>query len=176
MASRRCPELIDRVPAFLTDMTQGTAACGQWTAADVGDQSGRIAVITGANSGIGLEAAKVLVGHGTTVVLAGRDTGRAQAAADSISATAPAGRVEPGAVETVQLNLASLASVRQAAAEITARFPQLDLLINNAGVMMPPYQETEDGFELQFGTNHLGHLALTGWPCAACWRYRDRAW
>ena len=125
----------------------------KWTAADVGDQSGRTAVITGANSGIGLEAARVLAGRGATVVLACRDEGRAKAAAADL-----AGRP----AEIVRLDLASLASVRQAAQEISARFGRLDLLINNAGVMMPPFALTEDGFELQLGTNHLGHFALTG--------------
>jgi NAD(P)-dependent dehydrogenase (short-subunit alcohol dehydrogenase family) len=125
--------------------------------ADVGDQSGRTAVITGANSGIGFEAALALAGHGAAVVLACRDIGKANSAADRINAATPAARAE-----TVRLDLASLASVRQAAAEISERFGRLDLLINNAGLMMPPYGLTEDGFELQFGTNHLGHFALTG--------------
>jgi len=133
------------------------AGARAWTAADVGDQSGRIAVITGANSGLGLATAQVLAGHGATVVLACRDVGRGSAAAEAVTAAAPGARVE-----TVQLDLASLESVRQAGEQITARFPRLDLLINNAGVMMPPYGLTQDGFELQFGTNHLGHFALTG--------------
>jgi NAD(P)-dependent dehydrogenase (short-subunit alcohol dehydrogenase family) len=128
-----------------------------WTAADVADQTGRTAVITGGNTGIGLAAAAVLAARGATVVLACRDLGRARAAADRIVAGSAA-----ASVETVQLNLASLASVRRAAAELTERFGRLDLLINNAGVMMPPHQVTEDGFELQFGTNHIGHFALTG--------------
>jgi NAD(P)-dependent dehydrogenase (short-subunit alcohol dehydrogenase family) len=149
---------------------------GHWTAADVGDQSGRIAVITGATSGLGLETARVLAQHGATVVLAGRDQARNTAAADRIRAaeagSAQAGPVKTGpvktgptktgTVETAELDLASLESVRTAAADLVARFPRLDLLINNAGVMMPPYSLTKDGFELQFGTNHLGPFALTG--------------
>jgi NAD(P)-dependent dehydrogenase (short-subunit alcohol dehydrogenase family) len=130
---------------------------GNWTAQDVPDQSGRTIVITGANSGIGFEAAMVLAARGGTVVLAGRDADRTAAAAGRIRAGAPGANVE-----TADLDLASLESVRKAAADISARFERLDLLINNAGVMMPPYGLTKDGFELQFGTNHLGHFALTG--------------
>jgi NAD(P)-dependent dehydrogenase (short-subunit alcohol dehydrogenase family) len=127
-----------------------------WTAQDVGDQSGRVAVITGANSGLGLETARVLAQHGALVVLAGRDPGRTATAAEAI-------RTDTGAqAETAELDLASLESVRKAGADLTARFPRLDLLINNAGLMFPPYGLTKDGFELQFGTNHLGHFALTG--------------
>jgi len=137
-------------------MTQ-RGGTGQWTAADVGDQSGRIAVVTGATAGLGLETARVLAQHGATVVVAGRDQAKASAAAEVIRATRSS-----AAVETVELDLASLDSVRTAASELAARFPKLDLLINNAGVMMPPYGLTKDGFELQFGTNHLGHFALTG--------------
>ena len=135
----------------------GKSAAGKWTAQDVGDQHGRTAVITGANSGIGLEVARVLAARGAIVVLAGRDPGRIAAAADGIRAGAPDAQVE-----TVALDLASLESVRIAAADISARFGRIDLLINNAGVMFPPYMLTKDGFELQFGTNHLGHFALTG--------------
>jgi NAD(P)-dependent dehydrogenase (short-subunit alcohol dehydrogenase family) len=130
---------------------------GHWTAADVGDQSGRIAVVTGATSGLGLETARVLAQHGATVVLVGRDEAKTSAAVGVIRASQPA-----AVVQTADLDLTSLESVRVAAAELTARFPKLDLLINNAGVMMPPYSLTKDGFELQFGTNHLGHFALTG--------------
>jgi NAD(P)-dependent dehydrogenase (short-subunit alcohol dehydrogenase family) len=139
---------------------------GHWTAADVGDQSGRVAVITGATSGLGLETARVLAQHGATVVLAGRDQERTAAAAEQIRAlkasSAQRGSADTSLVETAELDLASLESVRKAAADLSARFPRLDLLINNAGVMMPPYSLTKDGFELQFGTNHLGHFALTG--------------
>ena len=128
-----------------------------WTAQDVGDQRGRVAVITGANSGLGLQTARILAEHGATVVLAGRDPGRTASAAAGIRAAQP-----DASVETAELDLASLADIRTAASDLAARFPTLDLLINNAGVMMPPYSLTKDGFELQFGTNHLGHFMLTG--------------
>jgi NAD(P)-dependent dehydrogenase (short-subunit alcohol dehydrogenase family) len=132
-------------------------ASRKWTADDVPDQHGRIVVITGANSGIGLAAARTLAARGARVVLAGRDAGRTGRAAGEIRAAA--GGAE---VETAELDLASLDSVRAAAADLAARFPRLDLLINNAGVMFTPHGLTSDGFELQFGTNHLGHFALTG--------------
>ena len=142
----------------------------RWTAADVPDQSGRTAVVTGASAGVGLETARVLAGSGATVVLACRDMRKAGQAADRILATATATAAAAGAgagpgaasVRVVHLDLASLASVRAAASEIRASCPRLDLLINNAGVMMPPYQRTADGFELTFATNHLGHFALAG--------------
>jgi len=128
-----------------------------WTAADMPAQHGRTAVVTGANTGIGFEAAVVLAQHGAATVLACRDAGKGQAAAARLAAAAPAADVS-----VVLLDLASLASVRAAAAQILARRQRLDLLINNAGLMWPPYGTTADGFELQFGTNHLGHFALTG--------------
>jgi NAD(P)-dependent dehydrogenase (short-subunit alcohol dehydrogenase family) len=134
-----------------------TQRSGKWTARDVPDQHGRIALITGANSGIGLETAKVLAARGALLVLAGRDPGRTLAAAGQVRAAAAGAKVE-----TAELDLASLDSVRAAAADIAGRFERLDLLINNAGVMFTPHQRTKDGFELQFGTNHLGHFALTG--------------
>ena len=138
-------------------MTQTSTSAGKhWTEADVPGQDGRIAVVTGANTGIGFEAARVLADRGATVVLACRNLDKAKAAVDKISATAQA------EVATVQLDLASLASVRAAAEDLRGRYERLDLLINNAGLMMPPHGRTEDGFELQFGTNHLGHFALTG--------------
>jgi NAD(P)-dependent dehydrogenase (short-subunit alcohol dehydrogenase family) len=122
---------------------------------DIPDQDGRIAVITGANSGIGLEAARELARAGARVVLACRDTGKGDAAAQAIRATVPGAELDVEA-----LDLASLDSVR-AFAERYAH-ERLDLLINNAGVMAAPYAKTADGFELQLGTNHLGHFALTG--------------
>ncbi|HEX3779590.1 MAG TPA: SDR family NAD(P)-dependent oxidoreductase [Pseudonocardiaceae bacterium] len=133
------------------------SAGNQWTAADVPDQSGRTAVITGANSGLGFEVARVLAERGATVVLACRDTDRAGRAADRIRADTP-----NADIRITQLDLASLDSVRAAAEHLGDDHPRIDLLINNAGLMMPPYGRTEDGFELQFGINHLGHFALTG--------------
>jgi NAD(P)-dependent dehydrogenase (short-subunit alcohol dehydrogenase family) len=114
-------------------------------------------VVTGANSGLGFETAQVLAGRGATVVLAVRDIEKGKRAATRMASTAP------GADVTVQpLDLTSLDSIRAAADELGARHPRIDLLINNAGVMFTPKQTTRDGFELQFGTNHLGHFALTG--------------
>ncbi|HEX7992693.1 MAG TPA: oxidoreductase [Streptosporangiaceae bacterium] len=120
---------------------------------------GRVAVITGASSGIGLETASILAGRGATVVLACRDNDKARSAADRILARTDA---DPSQVHVVRLDLASLNSVREAADQITAAFDRLDLLINNAAVMRPPYQGSADGLELTFATNHLGHFALTG--------------
>ena len=129
----------------------------KWTAADVPDQSGRVAVVTGANTGIGYEAALVLAGKGAKVVIAVRNLDKGRQALDAI-----AGK-HPGAdVSLQELDLSSLASVRAAAEALRADLPRIDLLINNAGVMYPPKQTTADGFELQFGTNHLGHFAFTG--------------
>src|ERR1700728_5488813 len=130
---------------------------GRWTAADVPDQSGRSAVVTGASGGLGLETAKVLAGRGAAVVLASRDLGKAERAADQIRSAAAG-----AAVLVVHLDLGSLASVRTAAGQINAARPSLDLLINNAGVMAIPREVTEDGFERTLATNHLGHFALTG--------------
>jgi len=130
---------------------------GRWTEADVPDQSGRTAVITGGNSGIGFEAARVLAGRGARLLLACRDLGKAHDAVIRIRATAPGADVR-----VVPLDLASLDSVRAAAGQIRSLTGGIDLLINNAGVMMPPYGRTADGFETQFGINHLGHFALTG--------------
>jgi NAD(P)-dependent dehydrogenase (short-subunit alcohol dehydrogenase family) len=138
-------------------MSQPSSTRELWTAADVPGQAGRTAVITGANSGIGFETARVLAEHGAAVILACRDAGRANDAAARIALTAP-----QATVTVVRLDLASLASVRAAADEIRASHGTLDLLINNAGLMFPPHGVTADGFELQIGTNHLGHFALTG--------------
>ena len=134
---------------------RGTA--GRWTEADVPDQSGRTAVITGGSSGIGFEAARVLAQRGARLILGCRDLGKAHDAVSRIRAAAPGADVQ-----AVPLDLASLDSVRAAAGQIRAACEGIDLLINNAGVMMPPYGRTADGFELQFGINHLGHFALTG--------------
>jgi NAD(P)-dependent dehydrogenase (short-subunit alcohol dehydrogenase family) len=129
----------------------------KWTSDDVPGQHGRLAVVTGANTGLGFETARALAAHGASVVLAVRDTDKGKAAAARIAGAAP------GANVTVQpLDLTSLESIRAAAADLRAQHPRIDLLINNAGVMLTPRQSTRDGFELQFGTNHLGHFALTG--------------
>jgi NAD(P)-dependent dehydrogenase (short-subunit alcohol dehydrogenase family) len=129
----------------------------KWTTDDVPGQQGRLAVVTGANTGLGFETARVLAARGASVVLAVRDIEKGKRAAARIADTAP------GANVTVQpLDLSSLDSIRAAADELRAKHPRIDLLINNAGVMFPPKQTTRDGFELQFGTNHLGHFALTG--------------
>ena len=128
-----------------------------WTAEQMDDQTGRVAVVTGANSGIGLEAARVLAQKGATVVFACRSPERGAAALADIRADDPA-----GSLELELLDLAGLSSVRSFAERLRARHDRLDLLVNNAGVMVPPPTKTEDGFELQFGVNHLGHFALTG--------------
>src|SRR5256886_3566616 len=129
----------------------------KWTSDDVPGQHGRLAVVTGANTGLGFETARILAARGASVVLAVRDTDKGKTAAARIAVTAP------GVNVTVQpLDLASLDSIRAAAGELRARHPRIDLLVNNAGVMFPPRQITRDGFELQLGTNHLGHFALTG--------------
>ena len=128
-----------------------------WTEKDVPDESGRVAIVTGSNTGLGYDTARVLAARGARVVMAVRDTAKGDAAAARIR------ELSKGAEVTVhELDLGSLASVRAAAAELAAAHPRIDLLINNAGVMYPPKQNTADGFELQFGTNHLGHFALTG--------------
>jgi NAD(P)-dependent dehydrogenase (short-subunit alcohol dehydrogenase family) len=129
----------------------------KWTTTDIPDQTGRTAVITGANTGLGYETARALAAKGAHVVLAVRNTDKGRAAADLIA------RVTPEASVAVQkLDLTSLESVRIAADELRSRYDGIDLLINNAGVMMTPKSTTKDGFELQFGTNHLGHFAFTG--------------
>lgn len=129
---------------------------GKWTTADIPDQTGRTAVITGANTGLGYETATALAAKGAHVVLAVRNLEKGKAAADLIA------RAYPGASVAIQeLDLSSLESIRSAADELRAKYDSIDLLINNAGVMMTPKSTTKDGFELQFGTNHLGHFALT---------------
>ncbi len=128
----------------------------KWTTADIPDQTGRAAVITGANTGLGYETAAALAAKGAHVVLAVRNLEKGKAAADLIA------RRTPGASVALQeLDLTSLESIRNAADELRSKHDQIDLLINNAGVMMTPKSHTKDGFELQFGTNHLGHFALT---------------
>lgn len=129
----------------------------KWTTAKIPDQSGRTAIVTGANTGLGLETAKALAAKGAHVILAVRNLTKGEAAVEWITRS-----VRDADLELQRLDLGSLASVREAADEIRTKHETIDLLINNAGVMTPPRETTSDGFELQFGTNHLGHFALTG--------------
>ena len=129
----------------------------KWTAADIPDQTGRVAVITGANTGLGYETALALADHGAHVVLAVRNLDKGKDAAARITAQSP-----HADVALAELDLTSLESVRAAAEQLRSAHDRIDLLINNAGVMWTPKSTTKDGFELQFGTNHLGHFAFTG--------------
>ena len=128
-----------------------------WTIWNMPDLTGKIIIVTGANSGIGYEAAKEFARKGAQVILACRSMDKAEAALVAIQAELPTAQAE-----IMPLDLASQASVRQFAAAFKAKYDQLDILVNNAGIMMVPYATTEDGFESQFATNHLGHFALTG--------------
>jgi NAD(P)-dependent dehydrogenase (short-subunit alcohol dehydrogenase family) len=123
-----------------------------WTEQHIPDQHGRVAIVTGANTGLGFETARMLAEHGAAVVLAVRDVEKGKQAAARIT----------GDVRVQALDLTSLDSIRAAADDLRDDYSQIDLLINNAGVMYTPKRTTADGFELQFGTNHLGHFALTG--------------
>ena len=128
-----------------------------WSDKDIPDQRGKLALITGGNSGIGYEAALALAGKGAHVILAVRSIDKGQEAATAIK------HVHSGAlVEVMELDLSDLGSIRRFADIFHERFAALPLLIDNAGVMALPYRRTADGFEMQFGTNHLGHFALTG--------------
>jgi NAD(P)-dependent dehydrogenase (short-subunit alcohol dehydrogenase family) len=128
-----------------------------WTEADIPDLTGRTAIVTGANTGLGLETARALAERGATVVLAVRSLEKGQAALASIRERRKDARVSLHA-----LDLSSLESVRRAAGELASAYEQIDLLVNNAGVMYTPQSRTADGFELQLGTNHFGHFAFTG--------------
>jgi NAD(P)-dependent dehydrogenase (short-subunit alcohol dehydrogenase family) len=136
-----------------SEVTGGTT----WGAADIGDLIGRIALVTGANSGIGYQTAAALAEHGAHVILACRDGEKARRARDKLES-----ELEHSSLELLHLDLADLVSVRRAAAEVLSGHARLDILVNNAGVMGTPYRQTADGFELQMATNDLGHFALTG--------------
>jgi len=127
-----------------------------WTTRDIPDLDGRIAVVTGANGGLGLETTRALAAHGATVVMAARDQRKADDARAAVLQEVP-----DAALELVPLDLGDLASVADAARRITDTHERIDLLINNAGLMAQPERRTADGFEMQFGVNHLGHWALT---------------
>lgn len=129
-----------------------------WTHDNIPDLSGKTAIVTGANTGIGYETAKALYVAGADVIVAARDLQRAKAAKEKMIAEVK-GR---GSLEIQLLNLASLSQIKTFAQAIQEKYPQVDILINNAGVMIPPPAKTDDGFELQFGVNFIGHFALTG--------------
>ena len=129
----------------------------KWKFEDIPDQTGRIAIVTGANSGTGYEAAKALARKGAHVVMGCRNQEKAEKAKNDILSEYP-----EVSLEIIQLDLADLSSVKKFVEEFNKNYQSLDLLLNNAGVMMVPYQKTTDGFEMQLGTNHLGHFALTG--------------
>ncbi len=128
-----------------------------WSTADIGDLTGRVALVTGANSGIGYETARALADHGAHVILACRNEERARQARDKLES-----ELDRCSLGLLQLDLADLVSVRRAAEVVLAEHARLDILVNNAGVMGTPYRLTADGFELQMATNHLGHFAFTG--------------
>lgn len=128
-----------------------------WAPEDIPDLSGKTILITGANSGLGLETARLLAGRGAQVVMACRNSEKGEAAREDIMAQHP-----DASLEIMELDLSDLGSVQRFSDEFHRRHKVLDVLVNNAGVMAPPLQFTRNGFELQFGTNHLGHFALTG--------------
>jgi NAD(P)-dependent dehydrogenase (short-subunit alcohol dehydrogenase family) len=129
----------------------------KWTASDIPDQANRVAVVTGANAGLGYETSRALAQKGAMVVMACRNLTKAAAAAEQIRQEQPS-----SFVEVMELDLADLDSIRQFAAALLESYDRLDLLINNAGVMVPPLGRTTQGFETQMGVNHFGHFALTG--------------
>ncbi len=128
----------------------------KWTSRDIPDQTGRVALVTGANSGIGFETARALAKKGADVTLACRSSSKGETAVARIKSEKPA-----GTVNLAVLDLSDLVSVNGFAEEFARKHQRLDLLINNAGVMVPPESKTKQGFELQFGVNHIGHFALT---------------
>lgn len=130
----------------------------KWTAADIPDLSGKLAIVTGANSGLGLETTRGLAAKGASVIMACRTKARAEAAIDELVGDG----IARERLEFRACDLSSLASIRSFAEGVLAEREVIDLLINNAGVMALPYRKTADGFEMQLGTNHLGHFALTG--------------
>jgi NAD(P)-dependent dehydrogenase (short-subunit alcohol dehydrogenase family) len=139
-----------------------------WSAEDIPDQSGRVAVVTGANGGLGLEVSRELARKGAFVVMAARDQDKAEEARASILAEIP-----DASLELQPLDLASLASVRECAGRILGADLDIDMLVNNAGVMAIPERRTEDGFEMQLAVNHLGHFALTALLLPALLRSPD---
>ena len=128
----------------------------KWTEKNIPNQSGKIAIVTGSSSGIGYEAARILAKKNATVIIAVRNLEKGEYARSKIKSENP-----DAVLDIIKLDLADLSSVKSFVNEFKSKYNKLDLLINNAGVMIPPYTKTKDGFELQFGTNHLGHFALS---------------
>ncbi len=129
----------------------------KWTSENVPDQTGKTIIITGASSGLGKEATKILAGNNATVIMAVRNTKKAEIVVEEIRNEFPKAKIDIKA-----LDLTSLESINSFAEEFKKDYKKLDVLINNAGIMMCPYSKTKDGFEIQMGTNHFGHFALTG--------------
>jgi NAD(P)-dependent dehydrogenase (short-subunit alcohol dehydrogenase family) len=129
----------------------------RWNAEDIPDLSGKVMVVTGANSGLGFESSKEFARKGAKVVMACRSTKKGQASLDKIFEEIP-----DASAEVMHLDLANLKSIHQFVEKFKGKHDRLDVLLNNAGIMFTPHWKTEDGFEIQFGTNHLGHFALTG--------------
>jgi len=132
-------------------------AKSNWNANNIPNQNGRVVIVTGATSGLGKEAAKVLASKNATVVMAVRNTTKGGSVAAEIRKQYPKARVD-----VRQLDLTSLASIKGVYEGFEGQYDRLDVLINNAGIMACPYSKTKDGFEVQMGTNHMGHFALTG--------------
>jgi len=132
-----------------------------WTTADIGDLTGRRVLLTGVTGGLGHHTALELARHGADLVVTARDAAKAATTVDALRREVPG-----AAIETVSLDLADLADVRRAAQDVLDRFDRVDVLVDNAGIMIPPFRRTADGFELQMGTNHLGHFAWAArlWP------------
>ncbi len=128
----------------------------KWTEKNIPNQSGKIAIVTGSSSGIGYEAARILAKKNATVIIAVRNLEKGESAKSKIKS-----ENSDAILDIIKLDLADLSSVKSFVNEFKSKYNKLDMLINNAGVMIPPYTKTKDGFELQFGTNHLGHFALT---------------
>jgi len=138
-------------------MVNGNNLEFRWEQENVPQQSGKIVIITGANSGVGSEAARIMVQKGATVIMACRNMEKSRPALDELN-----NGNNTGKAILLKLDLSDFSSIRSFSDEIREKFPRVDILINNAGIMAPPYGKTADGFELQFGTNHLGHFMLTG--------------
>jgi len=129
----------------------------KWTANNIPDLTGKVIIVTGGNSGLGYESVKAFAGSGANVIMTCRSLDKGTKAKDDILKGNPS-----GSIELEELNLSDLSSIRHFAAEFKTKHKRLDILLNNAGIMMTPYSLTKDGFESQFGTNHIGHFALTG--------------